>query len=538
MSQRLAEPAGCITMPMRCSGIGMDSIVEQAGVPILVLGLNGSVDYVNAAFESMSGYAKDEVIGAHREMLNGGGYGTDILTRLGESTEEVGEWKGEIGMRGKSGVTFRVRSTITRILDHNGRVEHYVEVLQPNVPEMKAFEEVRRLEKLEALGTLAGGVAHDFNNVLTAIQAFAHLALDLNQMGAERSRVGAKISSVIETSTRAQKLIDQILEFDCSSEEVPETIEIRSILDETLQMLSSTLDAGVAVWKEMDDRPRYVRAKAPSIQQIVLNLCTNAAQALSDHGGIITVSVSDFEVEECDPAAPTECAPGLYHRISVSDEGCGMDADTQRRIFDPFFTTKRKGTGLGMSTVRRIVSELNGCLTLKSELGAGTTVDLLLPARDQVAGPDSALSQSGIVDRFDDTSSGPKHRILYVDDEPGLILAGVETMELMGFRVVGMERPDEALRIFNTRPDAFDIVITDYAMPKLNGCRFARELRRIRPDVPVILLTAAAKGIEFKDEPPPEFDLVLLKPISYKDVADRVREVMESRNRDRTALVS
>jgi PAS domain S-box-containing protein len=338
--------------------------------------------------------------------------------------------------------------------------------------------QLRQVQKMEAIGNLSGGIAHDFNNILGAILGNAELA---------RQDVGVghpaleSINDLIKAGTRAKNLVSQILTFAREQPRDRHITALPPLIEESLHLLEVTLPANVTLVKSIAKDLPNVLADATQIQQLMLNLGTNAGHALQGEAGMITVTLTAVTVDESLKHQHQDLRLGRYVALSVADTGIGMDAKLLGRIFDPFFTTKPpgQGTGLGLSVVHGIMKTLNGVVTVKSQPGKGTTFTLFFPTVDE---PVDAIPQPP-----DAPILGHGQRILYLDDDVQVVTVTAHTLERLGYHVTSHTSPPEALTDFRTNPQQFDLVITDYNMPEMTGLDVAAELLRIRPALPVII---------------------------------------------------
>lgn len=370
-----------------------------------------------------------------------------------------------------------------------------------------AEELLRRSQKLESLGTLAGGIAHDFNNLLSAIIGNVRLARE--QIPASSAAQDA-LQDASAASKRASELVRRILSFSRPQENHREVIQLHPVVDEALRLLRSTLPAMIQIESAFDDLGSPVCADAGQIHQLVVNLVTNAAHAIGDRPGTIRVVIDSLELNAKQAMAQSypQLHEGTYVCLSVTDNGSGMDEATRQRIFDPFFTTKvgGSGTGLGLSIVHAIVNAHEGAVTVYSEPGRGTTFRIYLPATAS-----SAASLTS--DRsFTAITSNRHSRVLYVDDEASLVVLAKRSLERFGYQVTGFTDPVQALAAFKSDPHAFDAVVTDFSMPSTSGVELAREMRSIRPEMPVVLVTGFLQAEESEAIRAAGLSNILIKP--------------------------
>jgi PAS domain S-box-containing protein len=375
----------------------------------------------------------------------------------------------------------------------------------------------REAQKLEAIGTLAGGIAHDFNNILTPIIGYTELALR-DTPHDNPARHG--LEQVLNAAMRAKVLIGQILAFGRSSGEQQKVpAEISSIVNEALNLLRASLPSSIEIRHGIEKG--VALADATQIHQVLINLCTNAAHAM-DEKGIMEVHLSYVKLRKSDLADHLILGvkPGPYLKLSVSDTGCGMDAATLERIFDPYFTTKEvgKGSGLGLSVVNGIVKRHDGAITVRSVPGKGSTFSVYIPAIGTVSGDTVETRQ---------VMPTGTERILLIDDEQIIAEMGTAILEQLGYQVTSETKSPRALEIFRSKSDEFDLVITDYTMPKLTGLELSREIHRIRPDIPIILCTGYTEKLEADDAKDLGVELIM-KPFSMKQIAELVRKALRA----------
>lgn len=338
--------------------------------------------------------------------------------------------------------------------------------------------QLRQAQKMEALGTLAGGIAHDFNNILTAIGGNVELA---QQEVAPGSLLSEYLESIGSAHLRARDLVQRILLFSRGQEPERRVIQLEEVVEEALKLLRSSLPPMIETRASYAPGLPPISADPTQIHQIIMNLGTNAAHAMHQGGGILSVEVSAVQIDEIQAPSP-DLHDGLHVCVSVEDTGPGMDREVLDRLFEPFFTTKGlKGTGLGLSVVHGIVREHGGAITVYSELGRGSRFDLYFPVARGEAYPMPA-NQTRLLE-------GAGQHILYVDDEKALVALMSKALGRLGYKCTGFSDAREALDAFSADPQAFDAVLTDMAMPALTGLDLARALTDIRPDTPIAIVS-------------------------------------------------
>jgi signal transduction histidine kinase/CheY-like chemotaxis protein len=372
--------------------------------------------------------------------------------------------------------------------------------------------------KMEAIGTLAGGIAHDFNNILQPIIGYTEMAL--NALSPSNS-LRNNLVQVLNASLRAKELVGQILTISRSTQEqqrIP--IDISSIIKEALKLLRSSLPTSIEI--RQDIQMGVAQADATQIHQVLMNLCTNAAHAM-DGEGILEVRLSPVDLIESDLADQSivDLKPGPYIKLCVSDTGCGMNAKTIERIFDPYFTTKQvgKGNGLGLAVVRGIVKRHDGAVSVTSAPGKGTTFSIYIPRLETAA--------KIPVETSHETPTGTES-ILLLDDDQTVVEMGTSILEHLGYKVTAEIDSLRAIEVFSAGPDNFDLIITDHTMPNLTGMDLAKKVRRIRPDMPIILCTGFSEKITPGSVK--EFDIeLLMKPYGLRQISDVVRKILDTR---------
>lgn len=506
------------------------SVFKHAAEAMLVSDTRGYIVYVNPAFETLTGYTQEEATNNHTRMLKSGRHSPEFYKSLWKTISQGKDWKGIVYNRHKDGSVITSAASISPIINKRGQITHYLEILR-DLTELNSLEEqLRQSQKMDTLGNLASGIAHDMKNVLAGIQAFSHLALELNKANCPREEIDAKLNAILGAVDRGRKIASQILDFSHSTPfRHREEVCLQAIAQESIDMFRSSVKSGISLEVNLPKEPAYTMADPTEIQQVLLNLLTNACDAITCEEGIVRLSL---ELPK-DRMSPSLGQQGFWHRIAVSDNGCGMDAETQARIFQPFFTTKRKGkgTGLGLSIIQRIVQDHKGEVILESVPGEGTKVEILLPSMRHILSQTPELTQAILRDdpKKQNPNSGP--HVLYVDDDSYLVEAGMETLLMMGFQVSAFKNAEDALRAFAQEPESFDAVLTDMTMPNMNGRQFAQLIRELHREIPIYLLSADAHELDLEETDHDLFDEIMRKPISFKDVGSRLSHLLMPGNK-------
>jgi PAS domain S-box-containing protein len=414
-----------------------------------------------------------------------------------------------------------VRDAEGSILYYEGTIEDITERKQAEEDRTRVEAQLRQAQKMEALGTLAGGIAHDFNNILGIIVGYSEMA----QMDAsDGSRVREDLQEVLKATHRAKDLVQQILAFSRRGEQERKSVQVGLIVKEVLKMLRASLPSTVEIKMDVTSRA-VVFADPTQVHQVLMNLCTNAAHAMRDHGGVLEVSLTDVLTPES-ISRHSDLLPGPYVKLTVKDTGQGIDPLVLDRIFDPFFTTKEKGvgTGLGLSVVHGIVKSHGGALEVESHLGEGAAFQVFFPAMERAPGPQ--ICQRVPLPRG-------RERVLLVDDEPALALVTKQMLENLGYGVDYRTNGLEALDAFRhqRKEKAFDLVITDMTMPHLTGDDLARELLRLQPNLPIILCTGFSEKMDAEKAKSLGIQTFLMKPVVLRELAETVRKVLDKKGK-------
>jgi len=380
----------------------------------------------------------------------------------------------------------------------------------------KLEDQLGQAQKMEAIGTLAGGIAHDFNNILSAIIGYTELAL--RDVG-KQSGLATHLHSVLNAGDRAKDLVRQILTFSRSSEHELKPIQINDVAQEVLKLIRATLPATIEIQQDLASKA-VVMADSVQVHQVLMNLCTNAGHTMRESGGILTVTLTDEELDPSFIREYPEMKPGPYVKITVADTGHGMTQEIINRIFDPYFTTKAhgEGTGLGLSVVHGIIKSYKGIITVQSKPGKGSAFNILLPVIE---------SKTGLKKEYERQLPGGNESILLVDDEPALADVGAKMLELLGYKVIAKTSSIDALELFRAQPETFDLIITDMTMPVMTGEALALEAMKIRSDIPVILCTGYSYQISKQKAAQLGIKAFLMKPLILKDIAATVRETLD-----------
>lgn len=380
--------------------------------------------------------------------------------------------------------------------------------------------QLRQAQKVEAVGTLAGGIAHDFNNILASVIGFTELSLDEAEKG---SMLHENLCDILASGMRARDLVRQILMFSRHVECEFEAVNLNDLVSDSLKMMRATIPTYIEIQEQISNVPIAISGNASQINQIIINLCTNAFHAIADTNGYIKINLDSVHLEKGTRIHYADIPAGSYARIIIQDNGNGIDPDNIEKIFDPYFTTKDqdKGTGLGLSIVHGIVKSHNGQILVDSLAGHGTTFSVYLP----LIKPQSE-QQSNVIDS---ELPGGVEQILFVDDEPAIVKMQRQSLERKGYKVEIKTSAHEALDAVRDEPLKYDLVITDMAMPKMSGDKLACSIKEIRPEIRVILCTGYSEKIDRNMIQDMKLDGYLVKPVEKAKMLTTIREVLDLR---------
>jgi PAS domain S-box-containing protein len=383
--------------------------------------------------------------------------------------------------------------------------------------EKRLEAQLLQAQKMEAIGTLAGGIAHDFNNILSSVIGYTELALEEVSKG---GLLHSNLQEVLKAGRRARDLVRQILAFSRQSDQELNLLEISPIIKETIKLLRASLPSTIDIKQHIGANMGTVMTDPTHVNQILMNLCTNAAHAMGENGGILDVSLEKVGNGTDVGVRFAGLSPGPHLKLTVSDNGHGMTPEVKERIFDPYFTTKEKGegTGLGLAMVHGIVKSHGGTITVYSEPEMGSTFHVYLPIMETETDQDMGTEE---------TVPTGSERILFVDDEQPIVDIAKQMVEQLGYTVVTKTSSLEALEVFRTKPDEFDLVITDMTMPNMTGEELANELMFIRPDIPIILCTGFSRRVSEKKAKAMGIQAFILKPILRQELAETIRRVLD-----------
>jgi len=499
--------------------------LRSVGEAIFITDTAGGIQYVNPAFERMTGHKREEVIGQNPRVLKSGEHEQGFYQEMWDTIGRGELWWANLSNKKKDGELFYVEETIAPVRDYAGEVINYVAVMR-DITERRTAEEalhqseeqLRQSQKMEAVGKLAGGVAHDFNNLLTAITGYSELVMSDLDSGDPRRQ---DLEEVKKAADRAAALTRQLLAFSRRQVLQPRVLDLNGIVTGVGKMLRRLIGEDIELVTLLDPALERVKADPGQIEQVILNLSVNAREAMPE-GGKLTIETANSELEEAHDLGEFAVPPGRYVMLTVGDTGVGMDKETQSRIFEPFFTTREpgKGTGLGLSTVYGIVKQSGGYVWVYSEPGLGTTFKIYLPRVEEAlleVEPAAALAQP----------PAGTETILLVEDEPAVRALAARLLRSVGYTVVEARNGAQALEVCKQQDRAVDLLVTDVVMPQMGGPELAERLTPLHPEMKVLFMSGYTDDAVLRHGLLESGAAFLQKPFTRNALAAKVREVLD-----------
>lgn len=489
--------------------------VQQAAEAIEITDAEQKILFVNPAFEEITGYSKEEVIGKAPSMLKSGKVPESQYKEMWQTLLSGNKWKGIFINKKKSGELFHEEASISPVFDPDHSISQYVAVKRDITKELQLQANLEQTRKVEAIGFLAGGIAHEFNNILAGIIGFAQMSQKFAEAG---SVLEKNLDMILKSTDRATDVVEKIENY--TSSECTETtqVDMKSLIEELLQFIQKTTPPTVILHFTQQGEIFPITAAPNKIHEALLNIISNALYAIEKKGEIEIFLHSDTISKEI--VTPFNIIPSaVYTIIEVSDNGCGISEQAVKKIFDPFFTTKSldAGSGMGLSIVSGIMKSHNGYIDVQSSLGLGTVIKLYFPISEVKvsSSPEPLQKQS------------PSEHILLIEDEEMLRIVMREMLECLGYTVSAATAPDEALQLFDKNPHTYDLIYTDYLMPGMNGVELAIKIRERDKAIPIILSTGNKEEISTKYFN--YFSRILKKPQRLEEIERELKTVFSKK---------
>ncbi len=495
--------------------------VEQAAEAILITNPGGKILYVNPAFETITGYPPQEVIGQNPRLLKSGKQDAAFYQQMWAVLAQGGVWSGRIINKKKDGTLFEEESTISPIRDATGKIVNYVAVKRDVTREIKLETQLRQSQKMEAIGQLAGGVAHDFNNLLTAIHGNASLLTDGQLPPAE---IQDSAEQIIEAAERAAGLTRQLLMFSRKQVMQPVILDLNEVVAQMTKLLQRILGEDITLASNYAPHLPLIHADTGMVEQILLNLAVNSRDAMPG-GGQLTIATGTETLTPEQAKQYSNASPGAYVRLSVTDTGCGIAPENLSHIFEPFFTTKEvgKGTGLGLATVYGIVQQHHGWIAVTSEISKGTTFRIYVPAVTDAKAMDKHSRARPQLPRGSET-------ILVVEDDLSVRLLATHLLQRCGYHVLSADTGTAALELWRIHVGQIQLLVTDMVMPGgLTGRELAEHLSREKSGLKIIYISGYSLDFSKKEFPLIEGRNFLQKPFSPLKLAEIVRSALDAK---------
>jgi PAS domain S-box-containing protein len=503
--------------------IRLFTAIEQSAGTVCITDAEGNIRYVNPAFLFITGYSKEEVIGKNPRFLKSGKHDNAFYLEMWRAIKSGLVWKGVFTNQRKDGLLFEEEATISPVKDESGRIISFVKVSRDVTRENMLMLQLRQSQKMEAIGTLAGGIAHDFNNILGAIMGYSELIADDLPASSVASQNMAQVMTAIE---RAKDLVNQILTFSKMTETECVSLQLQPIIKDVVKLLRASTPSTIEIRQNIDEHAPTTFADPAQIHQILMNLCTNAASAMQEKGGVLTIGLERANMSERF-FIDQDRKNGSYLKLTVTDTGVGIPQHLLERIFDPFFTTKAPGlgTGLGLSVVHGIVSGYGGKTFVESTEGVGSTFTIFLKTDKKFTPKTETKPQNG------ETPRGREH-ILVVDDEAFIIDIMKQTLMRLGYVVTAVTDSQSALSLIEAKTKEFDLLITDLTMPGMTGLELASLVKKARPNLPIVLCSGFNELKEI-DVYQTGIREVLKKPIDRMKLAEITRKILDEVKQDK-----
>ncbi len=491
--------------------------LNRAPEVILITDSRGIIRYVNPAFEEVTGYAFHEVVGKKPNILKSGKHDKEFYKNFWMTVSSGKRWEGRFINKKKDGTLYIDHTVVAPVFNEIGDIVSYISIKRDITQEERFREQILQAQKMDALGAMASGVAHDFNNILGGILGYIEV---LKIRYKDDSYMQNILLAIEKAGDRAKDLIDKLLVFSRKKESVQKIININLLIKDVVEMFSRTMPKNIEIKVDLDEKaPINIMANPTQIEQVLINIGINAFQAMKDEGGEIFISTKRFFPDEDFLSSHYGFTQKEYVLISISDTGCGMDDEIKKRIFEPFFTTKKNGTGLGLSISYNIIENHGGKIFVYSEKGEGTTFNIYLPIEKDVDASENT--------RDEDVVEG-KGTILVVDDEAIIREMLGDALDILGYNSIFAKDGQEGLEKFKENIDDIDLVIIDMNMPGLTGKEVIKAIRDIKPDIRTILISGFGLNGMLKDLVREDLSTFLHKPFTLGEFSETLKRLLSN----------
>lgn len=498
------------------------TVMDQTSDGVITFDAEGTIQYINPSFEALCGVPVEESIGVSIHDFECSKRNPSFYQAiLGVFTSNK-VLTGHFVNKKRDGSEYDIDARVSPVFSDSGQVVRYVAIIRDVSESIGLQRQLRQAQKMEAMATLSGGIAHDFNNILAII--ITNMEMTLEDVP-EDSPLYGSLELVLKAGLRGKDLVKQFRSISRQNEQPQRTVQLEEIIEECLPMLRATLPTTIELRKHIETESGMIKADPTQINQVIMNLCTNAGDAMHEKGGILDISLNDVQLTAEEIVRYPGLQPGSFIKLIVADTGDGMRRDVLDRIFDPFYTTKLqgKGTGLGLSIVHGIIKNHGGYISVNSIVNIGTTFVILFPRIDGTG--------DNIADIPAPKLMNGKGHILFVDDEVDYV-AGMKTaLERLGYTVTAETDCRKTLDIFRKNPAVFDLLITDQTMPHMTGVMLAQEILTIRPDFPVILCSGSSPETDTAVSPERAREVgireVLMKPVERSEINRVIQRLLK-----------
>jgi PAS domain S-box-containing protein len=496
------------------------SAIDQVAEAIVMTDIQGDIQFVNPAFERATGYSREEAVGRNSRILKSGEQDELFYHNLWDTISSGRTWSGRMVNKRKDGTLYTEESTVSPVREASGRIVNYVAVKRDITEQLELTAQFQQAQKMEAVGMLAGGVAHDYNNMLGVILGYTELAMKKVDPA---QPLHAYLQHILDAANRSAGITRQLLAFARKQTIIPVVLDLNRNVESALEMLRRLIGENIDLTWLPEVDTCLIKMDPTQVDQILINLCVNARDSIADIGKV-TIKTGKAVFDEAYCAHHAGFAVGEFVLLTVSDDGSGMDKETLSHIFEPFFTSKGvgHGTGLGLSTVYGIVKQNDGFINVYSEPGKGTTFRIYLPrCADQVVETQR--------ERIEEIPLGRGETVLLVEDEPALLNMGKMMLKELRYPVLAASTSGEAVRLVEEHAGEIELLITDVVMPEMNGRELAERLRSLHPSMKVLFMSGYTANVIAHRGVLDDGMNFIQKPFSTRELAVKVREALREK---------